>query len=160
MITKERVLTKKQVTQREIGERLKIFKKELRKKATPAEKIFKKTLKEYKLKATFQKPFYRVDGLRCIADFFFRDKPNIIVEIDGGYHNSSEQQRKDDFRTNWLNDRRNCRVIRFTNNEVLNYLNDCILKLADFYINSIGEPSNPSENYKILQSIKNNNLCQ
>ncbi len=153
-----KVVTRKQIAQKEISQRLKTFKKELRKKATPAEKVFKRTLKEYGLKFTFQKPFYKVDDLRCIADFYFwMDKPKIIVEIDGGYHNEPEQQLKDEFRTNWLKERRNCRVIRFTNNEVISSPNTCILKLADFYLNTVLESN--SHNYTVFKSLKMN-ICQ
>lgn len=154
----EKVLTRKQAAQKEIGPRLKKFKKELRKNATPAEKFFKNVLKKYGLKFSFQKPFYRVDGLRCIVDFIsWDDKPRVVIEIDGGYHNTKDQINKDEYRTNWLLKHRNCVVVRFTNEEVLNSINDCILNLADFYLKSV--PESNSNNYTIFKSLKHS-LCR
>ena len=52
-----------------------------------------------------------------IADFFFR-KSMLIVEIDGGYHLTEEQQQKDSERQDWL-EHNGYRVLRFTNEQVL-----------------------------------------
>ena len=52
-----------------------------------------------------------------IADFLFR-KSKLIVEIDGGYHFTEEQQQKDSERQNWL-EHKGYRVLRFTNEQVL-----------------------------------------
>lgn len=52
-----------------------------------------------------------------IVDFLFR-KSRLIVEIDGGYHFTEEQQHDDTIRTNWL-EHMGYKVIRFTNEEVL-----------------------------------------
>jgi len=52
-----------------------------------------------------------------IVDFLFR-KSKLIVEIDGGYHFTEEQQHDDAIRTDWL-EHMGYKVIRFTNEEVL-----------------------------------------
>ena len=52
-----------------------------------------------------------------IVDFLFR-KSKIIVEIDGGYHFTEEQQKEDALRTDWL-ESKGYKVIRFTNERVL-----------------------------------------
>lgn len=52
-----------------------------------------------------------------IVDFYFR-KSKLIVEIDGGYHNTPEQQHNDAIRQNWL-EHMGYKVVRFTNEEVL-----------------------------------------
>ena len=52
-----------------------------------------------------------------IVDFFFR-KSMLIVEIDGGYHTTKEQQLKDVERQDWL-EHNDYRVLRFTNVQVL-----------------------------------------
>ena len=52
-----------------------------------------------------------------IVDFLFR-KSKIIVEIDGGYHFTEEQQKEDETRTEWL-ESKGYKVIRFTNERVL-----------------------------------------
>lgn len=62
-----------------------------------------------------------------ILDFLFR-KSRVIVEIDGGYHNSQEQQMLDAMRTEWL-EKMGFHVIRFTNEQVLFEPNSVISKL-------------------------------
>lgn len=52
-----------------------------------------------------------------IVDFFFR-KSMLIVELDGGYHFTEEQQKEDSIRQDWL-EHMGYKVLRFTNEEVL-----------------------------------------
>lgn len=52
-----------------------------------------------------------------IVDFLFR-KSKIVVEIDGNYHFTMEQQKDDAKRTEWL-ESKGYKVIRFTNEQVL-----------------------------------------
>ena len=52
-----------------------------------------------------------------IVDFLFR-KSRVIVEIDGGYHFTAEQQKADAQRTEWL-ESKGYKVVRFTNEQVL-----------------------------------------
>ena len=52
-----------------------------------------------------------------IVDFLFR-KSKVVVEIDGGYHLTKEQQTEDAIRTDWL-ERHGYKVVRFTNEQVL-----------------------------------------
>lgn len=52
-----------------------------------------------------------------IVDFFFR-KSMLIVELDGGYHFTEEQQKEDAIRQSWL-EHMGYKVMRFTNEEVL-----------------------------------------
>lgn len=59
-----------------------------------------------------------------IVDFFFR-KAMLIVEIDGGYHLSKQQQVDDAMRQEYL-ERQGYKVLRFTNEEVLCGTNDVI----------------------------------
>ena len=53
-----------------------------------------------------------------IADFICLEI-SLIIEVDGEYHNSEEQQEKDTIRTKYLNEQ-GFYVLRFTNNEVMN----------------------------------------
>ena len=85
-----------------------------RKNMTEAESIFWSLVKGGSL------------GQRClrqhiigdyIVDFLFR-KSKVIVEIDGGYHFTAEQQQDDAQRSEWL-ERKGYKVIRFTNEQVL-----------------------------------------
>ena len=52
-----------------------------------------------------------------IVDFFFRQSM-LIVEIDGGYHFTEEQQKEDITRQSWL-EQKGYKVLRFTNEQVL-----------------------------------------
>lgn len=49
--------------------------------------------------------------------FFFR-KSNLIIELDGGYHFTDEQQKEDAIRQDWL-EHQGYKVIRFTNEQVI-----------------------------------------
>jgi len=55
-----------------------------------------------------------------IADFVCL-KCNLVVEVDGGYHDTSSQQLLDAERTAYLQ-RKGFRVIRFSNSQVLSDL--------------------------------------
>lgn len=77
-------------------------------------------------------------GQRCIrqhvigeyiVDFLFR-KSKVVVEIDGGYHFTEEQQHEDAIRTTWL-EHMGYKVIRFTNEEVLIDTDNVINKIKE-----------------------------
>jgi len=88
------------------------FAKELKKKATRAEIVFKKKLQCFDFNINFQKPFS--DGGRLyIADFYIPIY-NLIIEVDGGYHNTKERREKDRERDDWFIGR-GIRVWRITN---------------------------------------------
>ena len=59
-------------------------------------------------------------------------KSKLIIEVDGGYHSTPQQQAEDETRTAYLQ-RRGFQVIRFTNEEVFlnieNVLNEITSKL-------------------------------
>ena len=85
-----------------------------RKNMTEAESIFWSVVKKNAL------------GERClrqhivgdfIVDFLFR-RSKVIVEIDGGYHFTNEQQENDALRTDWL-EHQGYKIVRFTNEQVL-----------------------------------------
>ena len=52
-----------------------------------------------------------------IVDFFFR-KSLVIVEIDGGYHFTEEQQQADKYRQSWL-ENNGYTILRFSNEQVM-----------------------------------------
>ena len=52
----------------------------------------------------------------CIVDFYF-PKVKICLEIDGGYHNTQEQQARDSRKDSYLVSTRGMRVVRITNEE-------------------------------------------
>lgn len=68
-----------------------------------------------------------------IADFFCLEC-NLVVEVDGEYHNEREQKQYDEGRTYELNEL-NVKVIRFTNREVLKNI-DFVLKEISKHLKS------------------------
>lgn len=138
---------------RKRSNRLQEFKKELREKITPTEALFKKKLAQHKIRYQFQRPFFS-KTFQCIADFYFKqDGANIVVEIDGHYHQTKDQKRKDEYRSKWLTENRGCNIIRFTNDEILNDSDNCLIRLADFYLKTVGKTKDPSNNYLIFSVI-------
>lgn len=55
----------------------------------------------------------------------------LVVEVNGEYHNSAEQRYLDNQRTGFLTDK-GFRVIRFTNQQVFNQINDVIAEVERF----------------------------
>lgn len=94
------------------------FRRDLIIKQTPAEKEAKRVLKELKYRFAFQKEFFYSRGKFYILDFYL-PLERIVIEIDGGYHNTVEQLEKDKIRTANI-EKKNIKVIRFTNEVVLN----------------------------------------
>src|SRR5690606_3554491 len=64
-----------------------------------------------------------------IADFYCHAL-HLIIEIDGGYHDTVEQKIKDEERTELLTSNK-ITVIRFTNDEVINNIDDVIKEIVD-----------------------------
>jgi very-short-patch-repair endonuclease len=88
----------------------------LRKNATDAEKLLWQLLRNRQLNnAKFRRQHPIKEGI--ILDFYCNSE-KLAIEVDGGYHNSKEQQAADAERTHFLNER-GIRVIRFTNEQVL-----------------------------------------
>jgi very-short-patch-repair endonuclease len=89
--------------------------RELRRAMTPAEKNLWQHIRYGQLGVQFRKQHavgpYIVD--------FFCAKAKLVIEIDGDVHADPEQAKRDAERTEWLNEQKDYRVIRFWNNEVL-----------------------------------------
>ncbi len=94
------------------------FKSELTAKATDSEKAFADILSNAGIKYKFQNIF-KMGNTFSIVDFFLPDYAT-VVEIDGGYHNTTEQSAKDEARTRELLKRHVniVRVVRFKNEEL------------------------------------------
>ena len=85
--------------------------------ATYAEKLFK-TFLTGKIDFEFQKIIYTDNKKHFfIADFYFPSK-NLIVELDGEYHDNIKQQYKDTWRTQILKSL-GYEVIRFKNKQII-----------------------------------------
>ena len=84
--------------------------------ATYAERLFKSFLTG-KIDFEFQKIIYTDNKHFFIADFYIPSK-NLIIELDGEYHNDIKQQDKDIWRTNILKSL-GYEVIRFKNSQII-----------------------------------------
>ena len=106
------------------------YQSELIRRATPAEIVLKRYLTD-RIIFEFQKIIYTNQSF-FIADFYIPSK-NLIIELDGGYHETSEQKQKDAWRTGMLNSM-GYKVIRFTNSQILSsYDLDWVLRIIDKY---------------------------
>ena len=91
------------------------YARENRKLPTKAEGILWQALRNRRLHG------YKFRRQHPISDFiadFYCHECKLIIEIDGGYHNDIEQRQYDEGRTYELNEFK-IKVIRFTNNEVI-----------------------------------------
>ena len=65
-----------------------------------------------------------------IADFACLSR-QLVIEVDGEYHFTDEQQLQDEARTEFLN-KRGFYVMRFTNQEVMNEIDNVIETIEEF----------------------------
>ena len=91
---------------------------------TEAENALWQALRAKQLGEKFRRQHIICD---CIADFVSL-KSKLIIEVDGGYHNETEQAEADMLRTQFLNEQ-GFKVIRFTNDEVLNNIDGVVEKI-------------------------------
>lgn len=103
---------------------LKEERKELRDHMTKAEELLWKELKSRKLGVKFRRQ-HMILGF--ITDFVALSC-QLIIEVDGGIHNS--QKEYDENRTFLLNER-GFRMIRFTNEEVINDMDGVIRRIKE-----------------------------
>ena len=110
---------------------LKELQQEGRKNSTEAEQILWEELKTKQLGPRFRR--------QHIIDMFMVDfvclSKKLIVEIDGGYHNSPEQKEADTMRTQILNEL-GYKVIRFKNEEVIGAI-DKVIKNVEHELKSL-----------------------
>lgn len=66
-----------------------------------------------------------------IVDFVSYEK-RLIIEIDGGHHNTVEIEDKDLERTTWL-EKQGFRVLRFWNNDVLENIDGVIIRIREAF---------------------------
>ena len=100
--------------------------KDLRRFSTAAESILWEVLRGNQLGEKFRRQHIIND---IIVDFVCLSK-NLVVEVDGGYHNTLEIQDLDKIKTEILNDL-GYTVIRFTNEEVLGNTDSVIHSIQD-----------------------------
>ena len=98
---------------------------------TLAERILWEGLRNKKTGYKFRKQHPIGD---YIADFICIEK-KLVIEVDGGYHNTLEQQQDDNARTIDI-EKMGYSVIRFTNEEVEHDLHNVIMKIKQLLYNT------------------------
>ncbi|MGB3606750.1 isoleucine--tRNA ligase [Psychroserpens sp.] len=101
------------------------LKQERVKNPTAAEKILWEQLKTKQLGGYKFRREHIID--KYIVDFVCLAK-NLVIEVDGGYHNTAEMQEADKFRTENLEEL-GFRVVRFTNEEVIGDIESVLEKI-------------------------------
>jgi len=99
----------------------------MRKEPTEAESVLWEALRRKNLGVKFRRQ--HPIGV-FIADFVSLEK-RLIIEVDGGYHNTPEQTDLDLAREFELEQKHLFKVIRFTNDEVINKIRDVITKIEN-----------------------------
>jgi very-short-patch-repair endonuclease len=99
--------------------------KDLRERATKAEEIMWFELRNNKLEGY---KFRRQHPLHIYIADFYCHKLKLVIEIDGGYHQTCEQKELDIERTNVI-EFQGLKVIRFTNEEVVSNVSSVITKI-------------------------------
>ena len=94
---------------REIQERA----RQLRKEMTPAERKLWARIRDGQLDGAHFRKQHAVG--RFIVDFFCA-RSRLVIEVDGDSH--ADRVEYDTERTQWLNEQKHYRVVRFTNDEV------------------------------------------
>lgn len=108
---------------------LETYRKDLRNRATPAERFLWNYLKKNQLDG---KRFLRQHSiLNYIVDFYC-PLEGIIVELDGGYHFSEEQRKLDSARSKNL-EMLGFKILRFTNNEAFKDTTNVLLKITQHF---------------------------
>ena len=92
--------------------------------ATEAEKQLYKIMTAMGIEFKFQHPIYNKDKDGVIKNFYIADfylpKSNTVIEVDGGYHLTAEQLKKDNSRTESIKMHHSgVRVMRIKNSEVM-----------------------------------------
>lgn len=89
------------------------------KNATPSELIFKEKLENSNIRFLFQKGFIK-GNFHCIVDFYLPAPHKLCIELDGSYHDTAEQQFKDNRKDRYLKSR-GFSVLRIKNQDVAQF---------------------------------------
>lgn len=84
--------------------------------ATKSELILKLKLDKLKYKYLFQKGFWKGD-FSCIVDFYLPKPYKICIEVDGNIHLNNTQKYRDNFKNDYLINKRRFKVLRITNEQ-------------------------------------------
>ena len=106
----------------------------LRKAMTPAEERLWQYLRHNQLDGWHFRRQHPVG--RFVVDFFCA-KARLVIEVDGPIH--LQQRAYDRERTAWLEEERGYRVIRFTNEEVMNDIEGVLQRIREALKESAGK---------------------
>jgi very-short-patch-repair endonuclease len=101
--------------------------KELRKSMTEAEGILWKHLRNNRLSGL---KFRRQHPLDIFIADFYCHKKRLIIELDGGIHDTFEQKEYDEGRTFEL-ESKGYKILRFKNEEVINNIDGVLARIKD-----------------------------
>lgn len=104
----------------------------LKKVMTPAEELLWQQLRGRRFKGH---KFRRQHPLKSFIADFYCHSAKLVIEIDGGYHNTHEAKNYDKIRKDALREL-GISVIRFTNYQVLSDLNS-VLKEIEMNLNNL-----------------------
>jgi very-short-patch-repair endonuclease len=93
-----------------------ILAKEMRKNPTESERVLWNILRKFRAEGFIFRQQHPIDIF--IADFYCH-KLKLVIEVDGGIHLTDQAQENDDGRSGEL-EKLGIRIIRFTNEQVLN----------------------------------------
>ena len=110
------------------------FSKELMQNATPYEKTLYRHLKDLHYKFQFQIPIICNKKHLYIADFIIEDK--LVIEVDGKFHNTPDNKKKDNLRTKRLL-KEGFLTIRFANSQIATLTKEEIHKIIQAKLTSI-----------------------
>ena len=106
------------------------LRRQLRNNPTPAERKLWRYLKGRQFHDLL---FHRQHGIgRYIVDFYC-PKLRLVIEVDGAVHKKTEVRQYDEIRRKFLEESCYLRVVRFTNDEVMNNVEGVLKKLEKFY---------------------------
>ena len=93
------------------------YKQKLRKRKTPSERRIEDLLTELNIKFQDQKVLIAGDFF-CIADFYLPKPYRLVIEVDGGYHQTETQKWRDFYKDRYYESRK-FKVLRLTDTEAL-----------------------------------------
>jgi len=111
-------------------ELLKEFAKTNRREMTESERVLWEALRKLNCGYHFRRQHPIGD---YIADFICL-KRRLVIEVDGGYHDTSQQQQEDLWCTEFM-ESKGYTVIRFKNEEISNNLNEVVMRIKEQLFN-------------------------
>lgn len=105
------------------------FAKQHRRDPTKAEAILWQELRNRKIDGY---KFRRQHPVQQFIPDFVCIEAKLIIEVDGGYHNTAEQKRFDELRTEWISANGGFSFLRFTNEQVENDLSSVLDEIRKY----------------------------